>query len=93
MCPSQRSIPAAAAALLLGLAGGAPAADLSSAGVIRKTTPDAKPVTLVSSGAQIVVDLTKVFHSDADQSHWQAAVVRLDGDPSSGHDSSNTMWA
>ena len=36
---------------------------------------DRFPVT--RAGDQIVVDLSKVFHSDADASHWQAAVVHL----------------
>lgn len=29
------------------------------------------------AGTEIVVDLSKVYRSDADQAHWQAAVVRL----------------
>lgn len=29
------------------------------------------------AGDQIAVDLTKVYHSDADLPHWQAAVVKL----------------
>jgi hypothetical protein len=29
------------------------------------------------AGDQVVVDLTMVYHSDADQAHWQGAVVRL----------------
>jgi Rieske Fe-S protein len=36
---------------------------------------DRFPVT--RAGDQIVVDLTRVFHSDTDPPHWQAAVVKL----------------